>query len=192
MYVEKDEKFVYFGSFMQDETQPTPIKWRVHSIDGDCVRLICDVVLFAMPFDQDCAIYEKSAVRQYLNGEFLEKAFNKEERAQIIDTDLGGFSDKVYLPALQDVERYARKDRIREVTKYAEERGASASEEIDEDAGINCARSGWYWTRTMAGSHVSDNHRFACNITCRGQAEHTCVWSEDIGVVPMITLKRTK
>ena len=190
MHAEKDTQFVYFGAFLQDDEKPMPIRWRVHSIADDRVALLCDVVLFAAAFDPKSAVYETSALRRYLNGAFLQTAFSEEERAQMVATDLGGFCDKVYLPTRQEVERYAQKDRIRAVTKFARKRGASADETEDEEGGILCENAGWYWTRTMAQSHVSDNHRFAENVTPDGEIEHTCIWAEDIGVVPMITVKR--
>lgn len=189
MKIGETTKYVYFGKYVQDEDAPTPIRWRVHAVDGDRVCLFCDIVLFPKRFDKDYAFYEKSALREYLNGEFYREAFSEEERAQIVETKNEKSVDKVFLPTLQEVEAYGRKDRIREVTKYAETQGASMDECDDEDIGVRTERSGWYWTRTTCASHVSDNHRFAYNVASDGRIEYSLADAEDIGVAPMIWVK---
>ena len=99
------------GTFYKD----APIAWRVLKDDGAYLTLLSDKVLESRSYDS-WGGWTDSAIRNWLNGEFLENAFTKEEQEQIADTTLTSkrlvymkpsveeiTEDKVYLPQEEDV-----------------------------------------------------------------------------------------
>lgn len=83
---------VYFGNYVQTDTEgdsKDPIKWRVLSVDGKDAFLLADCVLDMKPYDisgEENVSWETCSLRKWLNGEFLETAFNEEEQQAIIET----------------------------------------------------------------------------------------------------------
>lgn len=75
-----------------------PIKWRILSKDGEDVFLISDVVLDVQPYYD--YLWSTSILRNWLNTNFLNKAFTESEQAAIKDTTVDsdkGVVDKVYI-----------------------------------------------------------------------------------------------
>ena len=65
-----------------------PIKWRVLQKDSQQAFLLSEYILEAKRFDEDSNNYEKSEIRKWLNDEFYNVAFTKEERERILPTEI--------------------------------------------------------------------------------------------------------
>lgn len=116
---EKNE--FYLARHEQGYFQQEPIKWRVLSIneDGTNAFLMADRVIDVAQYYSDGSVettWEKSDVRQWLNGEFMELAFTSDERKTMKTTDVttpdnqwskepGGndTKDKIYLPSIEEM-----------------------------------------------------------------------------------------
>ena len=94
---------IKFGSYYQDaEFEPEPIKWRVLSVDGDDAFLLADRNLDAKPYSESEEYYDEEedeyidespdvtwetcTLREWLNEDFYNEAFDAEEKAAISET----------------------------------------------------------------------------------------------------------
>ncbi|MDO4167908.1 MAG: DUF6273 domain-containing protein, partial [Eubacteriales bacterium] len=101
-----------------------PIKWRVLSVseDGTDAFLLADQCLEARPYhteNSDTVTWETCALREWLNGTFMQEAFSEGEQEAIRKTEIdtpsydggaevsaeGGatIEDNIYLPSLDDI-----------------------------------------------------------------------------------------
>lgn len=101
-----------------------PIKWRVLSVseDGTDAFLMADQCLEARPYhteNSEAVTWETCALREWLNGTFMQKAFTEDEQEAIMKTEIdnpsydggaevsteGGATteDNIYLPSLNDM-----------------------------------------------------------------------------------------
>ena len=95
-------------------------KWRLLDIQGDKALLITEDVIETRPYNKQYTdvIWETCDLREYLNGEFLQK-FTAEQRGKIAETNLpnpnnlwygtpGGNDtfDKIFLLSLEEVDWY--------------------------------------------------------------------------------------
>lgn len=98
-----------------------PIKWRVLSIneDGTDAFLMADQIVDLTKYYEDGTVeitWEKSDIRNWLNSEFINKAFTEDEKQIIKDTKVstadnkwsgesGGNDtiDKIYLPSIEEM-----------------------------------------------------------------------------------------
>lgn len=81
---------VYFGSFTQQGSEAEPIEWIVlDEADGKTLLLAKDC-LASLPWHNAhmAVTWDKSDLRAWLNGEFLQTAFTAEEQGRILLTDL--------------------------------------------------------------------------------------------------------
>jgi hypothetical protein len=103
------------------------IDWRVLETDGDKALLLSTNILGLMPYhNQETGVtWEKSSIREYLNGRFLD-TFSEEDRARILETKVvnadnaeygtdGGNDtmDKVFLLSIDEVNWYFTSDDAR-------------------------------------------------------------------------------
>ena len=66
-----------------------PIKWRILKVDGDGYILQSEKILANRAYHEwMCACYGDSDIRKWLNTEFINEAFSKEEQADILTTSL--------------------------------------------------------------------------------------------------------
>ena len=181
-----DDKYVYFGSFIQNSGEKEPIKWKIVNKEDNILTLIADVILYNMDFDIRHSDYSKSQIRKYLNNEFLNLAFCKEEQELIIETKLeDDVIDKVYLPSKEELVNKIRTELFKKTTLYAINNKASSCNEKCEYQG-----NGWYWTRTPYKPPYDPNRsNHVWYVTYRGELNSRPVWGYDIGVVPMIRVK---
>lgn len=98
-----------------------PIKWRVLSInsDGTDAFLMADQTVDLAQYYEEGEVeitWEKSDIRQWLNSEFIDKAFTESEKGMIkettvktADNELSGepggndAEDKIYLPSIEEM-----------------------------------------------------------------------------------------
>ena len=133
---------IEFGSYYQDDlSSKTPIKWRVLDIQDGKALLISELLLDAKRYNiiDKGITWENSSIRNWLNNEFINQAFSKEEQNEIILTNIsnpnnarrgtnGGNNtqDKIFLLSIDEAEKYFKDDKDREckTTNYAKQQGA--------------------------------------------------------------------
>ncbi|MCR5565978.1 MAG: DUF6273 domain-containing protein [Clostridiales bacterium] len=156
---------VKFGLFPQDAkgTKLSPVSWQVIDKKDGRVLLISKEGLLCMQFfprlakwDETIA-WEKSSLRGWLNGEFVEKCFSPEEKAVIAETDVpadpnpthtkinpgNATKDKVFLLSVLEAKKYfpTKDSRKCPRTRFAASLGAWTSD--GPDTGNAC-----WWLRT--------------------------------------------
>ena len=133
---------IEFGSYYQDDlSRKTPIKWRILDIKDGKAFLISELLLDAQPYNKERKeiTWENSSIRHWLNNEFINEAFNSQEKSRIsltlldncdnpeYGTNAGNDTkDKVFLLSLDDVYKYLPNENqlAIKVTTYAKKRGA--------------------------------------------------------------------
>ena len=137
---------ITFGRYPQRgvDAEPEPVEWIVLDIWRNTATLISKYALDAMPYsdDEPSVTWESCTLRHWLNHDFVDVAFNDDERAMLLsvkvmagvnpafDTDPGNDTqDRVFLLSFQEAEMFFRSDRDRvcAATAYAKARGAKTS-----------------------------------------------------------------
>ncbi len=125
----KTGSYVAFGAYPQSEggAEKQPILWRVLSAQDGRVYLLSDLVLDARPVEEtgEYRGFESSALKTWLNEDFLALAFSPEEAQRLLPQDIGFL---ITLPSANDLrnEDYGfirEEDRAASATAYAVERG---------------------------------------------------------------------
>ena len=177
---------VCFGSYpVRPDGPKESIEWIVLVRDRNSLRLVSK-------YGIDCKAYngvyenidwEHSDLRKWLNGEFVDTAFTKEEKSMIPYTSVkidkadniyanhgSNTSDKVFLLSATDAKLYFSSNEERKcyATEYAVSKGAYVNEETG-----NC----WYWLRTpgwapMAYCQTNVNHKGEVSLV-GDSVEHT-------------------
>ena len=128
---------VEFGLYPQwQKEKKEPIKWLVLEKQEDRVLLISQYTLDCKLYNEvyEDTTWENCTLRKWLNKEFLDTAFDKEQRKQVAETKLkntdnskydtyGGKDtvDKVFLLSIDEAEKYFSSDDARKcgLTEYA-------------------------------------------------------------------------
>ena len=158
---------VTLGRYEQDNNVgngPEPIEWIILEMkDGRCL-LLSRYALDAMPYNTVSAdiTWEQCSLRNWLNTDFLENAFNDEERAAIFLSDMpngrengfAGYStnggpttaDWVFLLSWEEADRYfmGTMAKLCAPTTYAVARGAWTSTSYMADGRPACS----WWLRS--------------------------------------------
>jgi hypothetical protein len=144
---------ICFGSYEQDNNTSNgkeAIEWLVLAKEGNRMLVTSKYGLDAKPYNEEYedVTWEKCTLRKWLNGNFLNEAFNGDERSQIsmtkvtadknpeYDTDPGkDTEDKVFLLSIQEAEKYFSTDdeRVLKPTEYAVEQRVYIYEWDEDD-----------------------------------------------------------
>lgn len=140
---QESRKFI-FGSYYQESGEVrSPIEWIVLEENGDTALLISKYALDCKPYNSENidTTWQTSAIRKWLNTEFINQAFSDTERKKIQKTAVtvsdnsvykinGGNAteDEIFLLSIEEAEKYFPSDeaRICEPTEYALFNGAKA------------------------------------------------------------------
>ncbi len=161
---------IKFGKYEQDDDTSNgkeDIEWRILAKENGKVLLISDKALDCKPYNTNCeeVTWETCFLRAWLNDDFLNDAFTKEEQAIINATDVSAdenpnsktsqgndTQDKVFLLSIIEADLYFGNDNKRMCvpTTYARKKGAYTSETQYND-GSTC----WWWLRTSGNSRYS-------------------------------------
>lgn len=98
-FIPDEKKYLYFGAYFQEDNQhKTPIKWRVLEENDHQLFLVSEVGLEYLSFDNNCnSNFCESSIRSWLNTEFLNDAFNDEEKSLLIqEISLLTFEEALY------------------------------------------------------------------------------------------------
>ena len=148
---------IFFGTYPQGtDGKMMPIEWKVLDKDNRKVLLISKFALDCQKYNSSFTdiTWEKSTLRTWLNGTFLNSAFSADEKAKIVTTNVStdknprfntepgnATTDNVFLLSTTEAEKYFSSDSARQcsATAYAKAQGAYT----DTDNG-NC----WWWLRS--------------------------------------------
>lgn len=161
-----------FGAYEQDNSTSNgkeAIEWTVLDKDGMSLLLISKQALDCQQYNTSYTdvTWESCSLRKWMNGTFLNKAFNAEEQAQIQNTTVSAdknpeyntnpgnaTTDKVFLLSINEVEKYFNSDEARKCapTAYAKAQGAYTSDSYKTASGAATCR---WWLRSP-GSHQNN------------------------------------
>lgn len=160
---------ITFGAYEQDNNTSNgkeAIEWTVLDKDGMSLLLISKQALDCQQYNTSYTdvTWESCSLRKWMNGTFLNKAFNAEEQAQIQNTTVSAdknpeyntnpgnaTTDKVFLLSINEVEKYFNSDEARKCapTAYAKAQGAYTSDIYKTASG---AATCWWWLRSPGDS----------------------------------------
>lgn len=94
-----------------------PIEWIVVECNVKTALLLSKNVLFKAPFDlKGKACWKQSSLRKYLNNEFYNNSFTKDEKLKILtrnnSTNSGDTVDKVFLLSVSESNNLSQKNKI--------------------------------------------------------------------------------
>lgn len=173
-----------FGAYEQDNSTSNgkeAIEWTVLDKDGMSLLLISKQALDCQQYNTSYTdvTWESCSLRKWMNGTFLNKAFNAEEQAQIQNTTVSAdknpeyntnpgnaTTDKVFLLSINEVEKYFNSYEARKCapTAYAKAQGAYTSDSYKTASG---AATCWWWLRSP-GSYQND----AANVLIDGSVNY--------------------
>lgn len=210
-------KSLYFGSYEQDgnkKNKKEKIEWTVLAVEKDKALVISKNILDIRAYhkenaDNDDVVWANSSIRRWLNKEFLNTAFSKEERKNILKTlvlnkdikegKIGGkdTEDKIFLLSEEEAEKYFKSDsnRVSEFTGYSAGLAKKISvdnhyftEETFENFVIRDGKSRWFWWLRGQGEGVYD----AVCVEDNGKIEDSGYLSsyKHGGVRPVMWIKR--
>ncbi len=154
---------ITFGRYPQTASGDVlPIVWRVLEVKDGKAFLLSEKGLDAVPFHagKEGAAWKDSSIRQWLNTDFLNAAFDDSEKTSILVTVLknpdnplhgtpggGDTEDRIFLLSLDEAARYFSDDAERTLfpTPYAVKRGALARQKMSGSA--------FWWLRTPGRNH---------------------------------------
>ena len=189
-----------FGAYEQDNSTSNgkeAIEWTVLDKDGMSLLLISKQALDCQQYNTSYTdvTWESCSLRKWMNGTFLNKAFNAEEQAQIQNTTVSAdknpeyntnpgnaTTDKVFLLSINEVEKYFNSDEARKCapTAYAKAQGAYTSDSYKTASG---AATCWWWLRSP-GNNQNDAARVYNDgsVSCSG----TYVINDNYAVRPAL------
>lgn len=170
---------VLFGSYPQTAAgnDKTPIEWQVLDKQRDKILLISKKGLAGRPYNDELrdVTWENCTLRKWLNGEFLNDAFNATEQKAICrtivkagnnplyDTDPGADTeDRVFLLSILEAEKFfgSNNERICTATEAA----------INNGAKVMNAKACWWWLRSPGHQRDSAAHvYYGGSVGCGGQ-----------------------
>lgn len=84
----KVNDIITLGTYPQTKysEEVSPLAWKVLAVEGDKALVITEKIIDQVRFNEKYAeaTWETSIARAWMNGEFVEKAFTAEEKAQIV------------------------------------------------------------------------------------------------------------
>lgn len=99
---------LYFGTY-----NGAPIAWKILKTESKKMLLIAEKPIAQKPFHDEIKniTWENSSLRNWLNGEFME-SFSAEQENQILATDTGNATDKVFLMAVEEMDALVKKEGV--------------------------------------------------------------------------------
>ena len=153
---------VFFGQYPQGANgEVEPLVWRVLAVENGRALLITDKLIDYVKYNEsyENVTWETCTLRKWMNNDFISKAFNSSQQAQIATVSnqnpnnpkygtKGGNAtqDRIFALSIDEAEKYfsSNSDRKAYTTDYAHQKGYD-----DED------RSEWWWLRSPGYGSIS-------------------------------------
>lgn len=157
-----DIPHIYFGEYPQKPNgAPAPLEWDVLMYKDNRVLIVTTHVIEQMQFAKEIVDtpWKNSIIRKWLNNEFYDICFTKEEKALILEKENANpenhsyktaasenTRDKVFIPSIKEVKRFSDydSDRIAYPTEYA----------VDKGVYVNGDTNGSYWWLRSNGGNM--------------------------------------
>lgn len=164
--IKKGDRNVLFGNYPQGENEEVePLAWRVLDTKEGKALLLTEKLIDRVAYNdhEKNVTWEKCTLREWLNSEFIGRAFNDDERARILETTNYNFDnpkygteggevtvDRVFILSIDEANKYfdKKEDRMAIPTRYALTRGGYESTALE----IKGTRTGWWFLRSPGGS----------------------------------------
>ena len=154
---------VAFGSYPQSSNTPEPIMWRVLDIIDGKALIISESLLDCKKYNEilENVTWETCTLRNWLNTEFMNRAFSSEERNKLSRVKIpnpdnptcgikGGnpTEDYVFCLSIDEAKKYfgGNEDRKAKPTAYARKNGCY----VNSDYG-----TGWWWLHSPGSDSSS-------------------------------------
>lgn len=184
---------IFFGSYEQDNNTANgkePIEWIVLEREGSKALLISRYVLDCQQFNPEW-IYGESSLNKWMNGTFIDSAFNAEEQSRLRTTE-GWKKHEVTVPPgegtpqydtvfllwyrdLDDYFNYSAEARKCAPTDYAVAQGAVTGSFYEVDNKATCR---WWYDK--------DNEGYRGCVDYDGSFSSAAPWNTEIGVRPAV------
>lgn len=134
-------KYVFFGKYpYSDEKDVKPVEWLVLSRQDHVALLLSRYCLDCRPFNHEHvkADWKTSSLRQWLNNDFYNKAFNEQEKQRIalsrLENHQGGKTeDKIFCLSIDEARDGFFGEDHKFYSKYLEKMNEAAMEELKDD-----------------------------------------------------------
>lgn len=209
----KTGDYITFGTYEQDNNTANgkePIEWLVLSNNGDELYIMSKYALECKPFQEEgrFSIWKECTLRTWLNDEFYNTAFSKDEKTWIKNTivknddnplygTIGGeeTNDYVFLPSLEDMvntiygfdDKYEAEDTKRRCvpTEYAKEQGVKTF-----DTGMNEKEGFCIWLLRSPGTKPYEGNFYVSDVMYTGEIRFTAgVWVNFYGIRPALIIR---
>lgn len=177
-----------------------PIRWRILSESNGKALLLCDSIIESRRFDDEDNNYRQSEIREWLNGDFLNNAFNSLQRDLIESTTVDNSAestgyidneyacadteDKVFLLSYKDLtnDKYQLSDdknRQMITSDYTRAKG------VDMYTSAYLYGNGSWWLRSPRNV-IYNSVKYVCH---DGYIYRQDSHIENYGVVPVLQIK---
>lgn len=142
---------VSFGAYVQNESEPRAIQWKVLDVQNGKALLLSKYALEAMSFNSSDGVtsWENCSVRYWLNDDFLYTAFSSQERNAILETETErNCQDRIFLLSCTEVTDYlsSERGRICGPTEHVKNQREDATRKINGGKDLAV----WWWLRSLA------------------------------------------
>ena len=163
---------IHFGSYPYEaDGEKKKLEWRILAVEKDRMLIITQDLIECAPYNKDykAVTWESCTLRKWMNGEFMDVAFDEKEKSRIIlgtnsNPDNKRFNtkggrkteDRVFALSIDEVRRYFKNDsdRMAAPTPYVEEKYKDEVF-IAGSYKVKGRGTGWWWLRSPGLS--SDN-----------------------------------
>lgn len=158
--------YVTFGSYEQDNIKSNgsePIEWLILEVQSDRMLLLSRYALDSERYHyrSENVTWDTCSVRDWLNDTFLNEAFTRAERNELLYSDTSRYTDYVFLLSDEEAEYYLPKkaDRICEPTSYC----------ACQNVYVNPSTGGSWWLLRTTGE---DGNKFAMSVNSDGTMDY--------------------
>ena len=167
---------IHFGSYPYEaDGEKKKLEWRILGVEKDRILIITQDLIECAPYNKDykAVTWESCTLRKWMNGEFMDVAFDEKEKSRIVSVinsnpdnkiyeTKGGrkTEDRVFALSIDEVRRYIKNDsdRMAAPTPYVEEKYKDEVF-ISGPYKVKGRGTGWWWLRSP-GIHS----RFAADV----------------------------
>ena len=176
-----------FGQYPQGANgEVQPLMWRVLAVENGRALLITDKLIDCVRYNEvkTDVTWKTCTLRKWMNDDFISKAFNSSQQAQIVTVTnpnadnptygtRGGNAtrDRIFALSIDEAEKYFRDedDRMAAVTEYAKKQGAYICDDKTakkygwKNSLPTGEKTGWWWLRSPG-----DSGGIAAGVVTRG------------------------
>lgn len=156
--------YISYGLYEQDNNLKNgseAIEWRVLKKESDRMLVISKMGLDYRPYDDTWKLWQDSNLRNWLNGEFYDKAFSSDEKKFISEETKYDGRDHLFIFCEEDLSNYLPtiEERKFDPTKYAI---AQKSKHPEDDFIFKATQGAWLQNCWTKGSVMEKGESTSC------------------------------